>query len=97
MGQIPIVEFLTFQVVAVLPRLQIAGLDAGGLKELLVSHSKSLTDRLGNNLSLDGKKIDSGFNIVVVTIHLLGDSPSHQCGNFLNDLPSIFIHTNKSK
>lgn len=54
-GQIPIVEFLTFQIVAVLPWLQIAGLDAGGLKKLLVSHSKSLTDRLGNNLSLDGQ------------------------------------------
>lgn len=54
-GQIPIVEFLTFQVVAILPRLQITGLDASGLKKLLVSHSKSLTNRLGNNLSLDEK------------------------------------------
>lgn len=52
MGQISIVEFLTFQIAAVVPRLQIAGLDAIGLKELLVGHSKSLTDSLGDYLSL---------------------------------------------
>lgn len=51
-GEISIVEFLTFQIAAVVPRLQIAGLDAVGLKELLVGHSESLTDRLGDNLSL---------------------------------------------
>lgn len=51
-GQIPIVEFLTFQIAAVVPGLQIAGLDAVGIKKLLVSHSESLTYGLGNNLSL---------------------------------------------
>lgn len=51
-GQISIVEFLTFQIAAVVPRLQIAGLDAIGLKKLLVGHSKSLTNRLGDDLSL---------------------------------------------
>lgn len=51
-GEISIVEFLTFQIAAVVPRLQIAGFDAIGLKKLLVGHSKSLTDRLGDNLSL---------------------------------------------
>lgn len=55
-GQVSVVELLTFQVVAVLARLQIAGFDAVGLKELLVSHSKSLTDSLGDDLSLDGEE-----------------------------------------
>lgn len=54
-GQVSIVELLTFQVVAVLARPQITGLDAVGLKELLVGHSKSLTDSLRYDLSLDGE------------------------------------------
>lgn len=54
MGQVCIIELLTFQVVAVLARLQIAGLDATGLKELLVGNSKRLADSLSYDLGLDG-------------------------------------------
>lgn len=68
-GQVSVVELLTFQVVAVLARPQIAGLDAIGLKELLVGHSERLADSLGYDLSLDGgEKTDSGFNIVVTSM-----------------------------
>lgn len=54
-GQISVVEFLAFQVVTVLARPQIAGLDAAGLEKLLVGHSERLTDSLGYSLSLDGE------------------------------------------
>lgn len=77
MGQVSVVEFLTFQVVAVLAGPQIAGLDAVGLEELLVSHSKRLPDSLGYDLSLqtggDTDKTESGFSTVVTvmsTLHL---------------------------
>lgn len=89
MGQIPIVEFLTFQIAAVVPGLQIAGLDAVGVKKLLVSHSESLTDRLGDHLSLVRmtKINDQSYNnVIVVTIHFLEYSAS-----------SFFIYKNKSK
>lgn len=88
-GQIPIVEFLTFQIAAVVPGLQIAGLDAVGIKKLLVSHSESLTDRLGDNLSLVTmtKINDQSYNnVIIVMIHFLDYSAS-----------SFFMYINKSK
>lgn len=54
-GQISVVELLTFQVFTVFAGPQIAGLDAIGLEELLVGHCKRLTDGLGYNLSLGGE------------------------------------------
>lgn len=66
-GQVSIVELLTFQVVAVLARPQIAGLDAVGLKELLVGHSECLTDSLGYDLSLDGETGRRGENRLIVS------------------------------
>lgn len=58
MCQISVVEFLTLQVVTVLARLQISCLHAVFLQKLLVSHSKSLTDSLGDDLGLAGEKKD---------------------------------------
>lgn len=52
MGQVSVVELLTFQVIAVLARLQIFGLDAVGLEELLICDSKSLPNSLSYDLSL---------------------------------------------
>lgn len=54
-GQISVVELLTFQVFTVFAGPQIAGLDAIGLEELLVGHCKRLTDGLRYNLSLGGE------------------------------------------
>lgn len=56
MCQISVVEFLTFQVITVLARLQISCLHAIFVQKLLVGHSKSLTDRLGYDLSLKREK-----------------------------------------
>lgn len=53
-GQVSVVELLTGQVVTVLPRLEITGFDAIGLKKLLVGHAERLTDSLSNDLSLNG-------------------------------------------
>jgi len=53
-GQVSVVELLTLQVVAVLSGPQVAGLDAAGLKELLVGHAEGLADGLGYDLGLDG-------------------------------------------
>lgn len=53
--QVSVVELLTFQVVTVLARPQVTGLDAAGLKKLLVGYSECLTDSLGDDLSLDGE------------------------------------------
>lgn len=57
-GQVSVVELLSFQVVTVLARPQVADLDAAGLQKLLVGHSKRLPDGLGYGLSLDG---DTGW------------------------------------
>lgn len=57
--QISVVQFLTFQVVAVLAGLQVRRLHAVFLQKLLVGHPESLTDGLGYDLSLKwrgGKK-----------------------------------------
>lgn len=54
-GQVSVVELLTFQIVTVLARPQITGLYAIGLQELLIGHSKCLTNSLGDDLSLDGE------------------------------------------
>lgn len=50
--QISVVEFLTFQVVAVLAGLQVRRLHAVFVQKLLVGHPESLTDGLGYDLSL---------------------------------------------
>lgn len=94
-GQVSVVEFLTFQVVAVLAGPQIAGLDAVDLEELLVSHSKRLPDSLGYDLSLqtggDTDKTESGFSTVVTV------------GAFVKQIFSLdfslilHLNTNKSK
>lgn len=55
-GQISIVQFLTFQIVTVISRPEITALDTIFLEKLPVSHSKSLTNSLGYNLSLGGEK-----------------------------------------
>lgn len=56
MGQVSVIQLLTLQVVAVLSRPQIAGLDAAGLEKLLVGDSERLTDSLGDDLSLGGER-----------------------------------------
>lgn len=64
-GQVSVVELLTLQVVTVLARPQVTGLDAAGLEKLLVGHAERLTDGLGDHLSLDeetrrGERTDLG-------------------------------------
>lgn len=69
--QIPVIEFLTFQVVTVLARLQISCFHAVFLQKLLVSHSKSLTDSLGYDLSLKWAKKKRFMFVVFCQSHWL--------------------------
>lgn len=56
-GQVPIVELLCSQVVAVLSRPQLAGLDAIDLEELLVGHAECLAYGLGYGLGLEEERV----------------------------------------
>lgn len=103
-GQVSVVELLTFQVVAVLARPEVTGFDATGLQELLIGHSERLTNSLGDDLSLHretGKWRENRFRFwlscyihiwkVSFWGHLLNTYSSYTLSSF------VFIWTNESK
>lgn len=52
MHQVAVVELMSAQVVAVLARPQLGGLDAVGLQKQLIGHCESLAHGLGDDLRL---------------------------------------------